>query len=135
MTGGRLRAEERIAETNVTEARERLRQVNDRATLDTRSARAELVAAQAAWESTAGTIEQARRAYEIAEVRYSSGVSTQLELSDSRLLLQQAEASRVRAARDLQVARARVALLPGLPFGAEFDVNFQVAGTDARTLR
>jgi outer membrane protein TolC len=44
-------------------------------------------------------------------------VSTQLELSDSRLLLQQAEANRAQAARDLQVARARVALLPDLPLG------------------
>jgi outer membrane protein TolC len=42
-------------------------------------------------------------------------VSTQLELSDARLSLQQAEANRTQAARDLQVARARVALLPNLP--------------------
>ena len=45
-------------------------------------------------------------------------MSTQLELSDSRLLLQQAEANRALAARDLQVARARVALLPELPLAA-----------------
>jgi outer membrane protein TolC len=63
-------------------------------------------------------VQQANRAYEIAEVRYQAGVSTQLELSDSRLLLQQAEANRAQAARDLQVARARVALLPDLPIGA-----------------
>src|SRR5262249_21651967 len=39
----------------------------------------------------------------------------QLELSDSRLLLQQAEANRAQAARDLQVARVKLALLPDLP--------------------
>jgi outer membrane protein TolC len=50
-------------------------------------------------------------------VRYRNGVSTQLELTDARLLLQQAEANRAIAARDLQVARARVALLPDLPLG------------------
>jgi hypothetical protein len=44
-------------------------------------------------------------------------VSTQLELADSRLLLVQAEANRAQAARDLQVARARIALLPDLPLG------------------
>ena len=60
---------------------------------------------------------QAARAYDIADVRYRAGVSTQLELSDSRLLLQQAEANRAQAARDLQVARARVALLADLPLG------------------
>ena len=51
-------------------------------------------------------------------VKPRAGVSTQLELTDSRLLLQQAEANRALAARDLQVARARAALLPELPLGA-----------------
>jgi len=63
-------------------------------------------------------VQQESRAYEIADVRYRAGVSTQLELSDSRLLLQRAVANRALAARDLQVARARVALLPELPLGA-----------------
>jgi outer membrane protein TolC len=60
-------------------------------------------------------VQQATRAFEIAQVRYQAGLSTQLELSDSRLLSQQAEANRALAARDLQVARARAALLPNLP--------------------
>ena len=64
-----------------------------------------------------GTVQQAQRAYQIADVRFTNGVSTQLELSDARLPLQQAEANRALAARDLQVARARVALLPNLPVG------------------
>jgi hypothetical protein len=63
-------------------------------------------------------VQQATRAFEIAQVRYQAGLSTQLELSDSRLLSQQAEANRAQAARDLQVARARAALLPNLPVGA-----------------
>ena len=62
-------------------------------------------------------MQQATRAYEIAEVRYQNGVSTQLELSDARLSLQVAQANRAVAARDLQIARARVALLKHLPIG------------------
>ena len=76
------------------------------------------MAARATWEASGGTVQQATRAYEIADVRYRAGVSTQLELTDSRLLLQQAEATRAQAARDVQVARARVALLPELPLGS-----------------
>ena len=117
LTGGRQRADEQIAETNLEEARLRLRQTDELAALDTRSAWAELLAALAAWQATAGTVQQAARAYDIADVRYRAGVSTQLELSDARLLLQQADASRAQAARDVQVARARVALLPDLPLG------------------
>ena len=117
LTGGRQREDERIAKTNLEEARLRLRQADELAALETRSAWAELLAARAAWQATAGTVQQASRAYKIADVRYRAGVSTQLELSDARLLLQQAEANRAQAARDVQIARARVALLPDLPLG------------------
>jgi len=118
LTGGRQRGDELVARADVEQSRAQLQQTRELATLDTRSAWAELAAARAAWDATSGTVQQATRAYQIAEVRYQAGVSTQLELSDSRLLLQQSEANRAQAARDLQVARARVALLPELPLGA-----------------
>jgi outer membrane protein TolC len=117
LTGGRQRGDERVAEAELEQAQVRLRQVQELADLDSRSAIAELVAARATWQATAGTVQEANRAYELAGIRYEAGVSTQLELSDSRLVLQQAEVSRAQAARDLQVARARVALLPDLPLG------------------
>ncbi len=117
LTGGRQRGDEVVARAELEQAEAQLQQVRELAAVDTRSAWAELLAARAAWEASAGTVQQASRAYEIADVRYRAGVSTQLELSDSRLLLQQAEANRAQAARDLQVARARVALLPNLPIG------------------
>ncbi|MBW3630758.1 MAG: TolC family protein [Gemmatimonadetes bacterium] len=117
LTGGRLRGVERVAEANLLESRARLQQVRELASLDTRSAYQQLASAQAAWEASSGTVEQAQRAYQIAEVRYREGISTQVELSDSRILLQQAQANRASAARNLQVARARVTLLPNLPLG------------------
>ncbi|HTM04711.1 MAG TPA: TolC family protein [Vicinamibacterales bacterium] len=118
LTGGRQRGDELVAKADLDDANLRLQQTRELATVDTQSAWAELIAARAAWEASSGTVQQAQRAYDIADVRYRNGVSTQLELSDSRLLLQQAEANRAQAARDLQVARARVALLPDLPLGA-----------------
>ena len=118
LTGGRQKGDEMVARADVEQARVQLRQVQELAALDTRAAWAALLASRAAWEATAGTVQQATRAYEIAEVRYRAGLSTQLELSDARLLLQQAEANRAQAARDLQMTRARAALLPNLPLGA-----------------
>jgi outer membrane protein TolC len=115
LTGGRQRGDEQVARAELEQAQVQLRQTEELAALDTRAAWTELVAARAAWEATAGTVQQATRAHEIADVRYRAGVSTQLELSDARLLLQQAEANRAQTARDLQVARARMALLPDLP--------------------
>ena len=62
-----------------------------------------------------GTAEQAQRAYAIDEVRFREGISTQTDLSQSRLLLEQARANRAMAARNLAVARVRLALLRDLP--------------------
>jgi outer membrane protein TolC len=116
-TGGRIKGDEVIAEANVTEARATLQRTKELAALDTRSALQDLAAAEAAWQASSGTVTQAERAHAIAELRYREGISTQLELNDARLLLQQAQANRARAARDLQVARVRIALLPDLPLG------------------
>jgi outer membrane protein TolC len=116
-TGGRQRGDELVARAELDDSRLRLQQVQELADMDTKSTWSELMAARAAWEASGGTVQQANRAYEIADVRYRNGVSTQLELTDSRLLLQQAEVNRAIAARDLQVARARAALLPDLPLG------------------
>ena len=118
LTGGRLRGSELVARAELEQSRLQLQQTRELAQLDTSSAMAELAAARAALDASTGTVGQATRAHQIAEVRYRAGVSTQLELSDARLQLQQAEANRAQAARDLQVARARIALLPDLPLGA-----------------
>ncbi len=117
-TGGRLSGDRMVANADVDEARLRLQQTREQASLDARTALATIEAARAGWQASAGTVEQAQRAYAIAEIRYREGISTQTELGDSRLLLQQALANRAQAARDLQVARVRIALLPDLPLAS-----------------
>src|SRR5688572_2840085 len=117
-TGGRITGDVRVAQADLEEARYRLTQARELSELDSYAAMARLTAADAAFNASAGTTQQAARAYQIAEIRYREGISTQVELSDSRILLEQAKANRALAARDLAVARARVALLRDLPFGA-----------------
>lgn len=129
-TGGRIRGEVLSAEANVNEARAQLEQVRELAELDTRSAYSQLEAARATWEASSGTVEQAERAYAIAEIRFREGISTQLELTDARILLEQSRTNRASAARDLQVAQARVTLLPYLPLsGAGGGAQGQGAGS------
>jgi outer membrane protein TolC len=115
LTGGRLRADENIAKANLAESQAALQQTRELATLDTYTAYEEYRAARATWDASSGTVEEAQRAYEIAELRYKEGLSTQLELSDARLALELARANRAVSARDLQVARVRLVLLPDLP--------------------
>jgi outer membrane protein len=117
-TGGNVRGQITAAEAGVVEARQRLKQAEEGATLDARLAALQLTEAETNWQASIGTAEQAQRAYAIAEVRFREGISTQLELSETRVQLQQALANRARAARDLQVARKRLELLPYLPLSA-----------------
>jgi outer membrane protein TolC len=118
LTGGRIKAEQNIARADLDSAKAQLQLTKELSDLDDASARASLGAARAEWEVSGATIQQAARAYEIAELRFREGLSTQLELSDARLLLAQAQVNRARAARDLQLTRVRLALLPELPLGA-----------------
>jgi outer membrane protein TolC len=114
-TGGRIKGEQLVAEANVREAQARYDQLREFAALDSRVTLSNLAQARSAWLASIGTADQARRAYAIAEVRYKEGISTQLELNDARILLEQAVTNRALAARNLQVARVKLALLPNLP--------------------
>jgi outer membrane protein TolC len=114
-TGGRIRGDQMVAEASLLESRALFEQTRSLAEFDTRTAVLQLESARAQWQASAGTVEQATRAYQIAEIRFREGLSTQTELTDSRILLQQAQANRAQAARDLQIAQVRVALLPDLP--------------------
>ncbi len=117
-TGGRLSGDRMVARAGIDQARLRLRQVEEQARLDARNTIATADEAEARWSATTGTVRQAQRAYQIAEIRYREGISTQTELSDSRLQLQEAQANRAQAARDLQIARVRLALIKDLPLAA-----------------
>ncbi|MDH4132082.1 MAG: TolC family protein [Gemmatimonadota bacterium] len=135
-TSGRLKGNTWVAEASLTQAELRARQAREGAALDAQDAITRLKSALARWASTQGTVEQAQRAYEIADLRYREGISTQVELSDARLLLVQAEANRATAARDTQVARARIALLKRLPLpGSEVSQTLTTAQSGQQSLQ
>ena len=114
-TGFRTSAEIDAASAGVGAARARLSATHRAAVVDTVSAAEQVAVARATWRQAARTVAQARRAHEIAELRFQQGIATQLDLVDARLLLDQARVNRARAARDLEVARLRQRLLPDLP--------------------
>ena len=114
-TGGRLAGDRMVAEANLTEAEESLAQTKEFASLDARTAVTQLSQAQAAYAASVGTDQQAAKAYRIAEVRQQEGISTQVELLQARTQFEQAKLNRVLAAKDLEVARLRIALLKDLP--------------------
>ena len=116
--GGKIKGDEMIAQANLEQARAQLRQTREAVALDGRVALSALQQAEATWQASAGTAQQAERAYNIDQIRYREGISTQTDLSQSRILLEQALANRAQAARDLAVARVKLALLRDLPLQA-----------------
>jgi outer membrane protein len=115
LTGGKIHGDELVAQAGVLQAKAQREQTRQFAALDTRIALNQLAEAQSTWEASKGTAEQAQKAYAIDEVRLREGISTQTDLTQSRLLLEQALANRAQAARNLAVARVRLALLHDLP--------------------
>jgi outer membrane protein len=115
LDGGRIKGDQLIAQAGLQQARAQREQTRQFAALDTRVALNSLEEAQATWDASRGTADQAQRAYAIDQVRYREGISTQTDLAQSRLLLEQALANRAQAARNLAVARVRLALLRDLP--------------------
>ncbi len=117
-TSGRIKGDEMVARANLADGQARLNQGKRAAALDVQLALKSLEQAEANWLASRGTEEQADKALRIAEVRYSNGISTQLELADIRNLLIQSQANTLTSAKDLQLARLRMTLLRDLPLGA-----------------
>ncbi|HTE46496.1 MAG TPA: TolC family protein, partial [Gemmatimonadaceae bacterium] len=115
LDGGRIHGDQLVAQAGLQQVRAQRTQARQFAALDTRVALNALQQAQASWEASRGTADQAQRAYAIDQVRFREGISTQTDLAQSRLLLEQASANRAQAARNLAVARVRLALLKDLP--------------------
>jgi outer membrane protein TolC len=128
-TGGRIKGDRIQAKAALEEAKLLHQRAAEAAQLDGRNSLAQLEAAAANWEASQGTATQANRAYQIADIRFREGVSTQTELLDARIALQQAEVNRAQAARDLQLARVRVALLADLPLGGVSAVTIPATST------
>lgn len=113
--GGRVVGDVLRAQADWRDAQTRRDIAGEGAAQEAADVLAERRAAEAQWAATSGTVDMARRAYAIAEMRLVEGASTALELTDARLLLETALANRAVAARDLALAVARERLLPALP--------------------
>jgi outer membrane protein TolC len=118
-TGFRTTAEIAGARADVRAAEALALEAAQVAAVDERASASDVAVSDAAFAASHRSTELARRAHEIAEVRYRQGVSTYLELVDARLALDRAQIDEATAARDLQVAQVRVALLPALPIAGQ----------------
>ncbi len=59
-------------------------------------------------KSQSSTVEQAERGFEIAQIRYKSGLGTQLEVLDAEIALNQAKLNKLNAVYDKLLAEAEL---------------------------
>jgi len=92
-----------------------LQQTREQVSVEVAKARAELRRANAAFLATRENSGEATEAFRLASLRFSRGLSTQLEVSDAQLALLTAESGEARATNDLYLATAELARALGRP--------------------
>jgi outer membrane protein len=81
--------------------------------MELQAALGEFDAARAQIEARRATVVQAQRTLELAELRFGSGLATQLDISSARLLLQQARVNEAQALYNYVNALARLERVSG----------------------
>jgi outer membrane protein len=97
LDGGRAAGETLQAETELRQVRLQRAQLHEALELELEAALAEFESARAQIQARRATVDQARRATELAELRFRTGLATQLETSDARLLMRQAQLNETQA--------------------------------------
>jgi outer membrane protein TolC len=104
-----------------------LHQQREAAALDLARGRSEFNRARAAWDARGRNSAEAAEAYELAALRFRSGLGTQLEVTDAQFAMFTAQSNEVRALLDVYLATAELARVRGrpipLPTGATIPVR------------
>ena len=101
-------AQRRLAELELQQTREAV-------TIEVARARAELRRVRALFQAQQQTAAEAREAFDLATLRFTRGLSTQLEVSDAQFALLTAQTNQARTTYDLYLAGAELARALGRP--------------------
>jgi len=128
--GFRTRGSVQEAQSNVRQAALQQTQLREGVEMEVAAALAEFDAARAQIEARRATVAQAARGFELAELRYANGMATLLEVSNARLLLQQA---RLNEAESLFAYLSSLAALEHASGGQVELVDPLMSAADTRT--
>jgi outer membrane protein TolC len=118
-----------LAQAQLRIADLQLQQEREAVALDVARARAELQRARSVFDARQQNSAEAHEAFQLASLRFSRGLSTQLEVSDAQLALLTAQSGEARATYDLYLATAELARANGRP------IPFPPAGSDQTVRR
>lgn len=103
------------AQAELARAEAQASQAHEGVAIQVAEARSEMDRAHALVAARRQTVDQATRAYHLADVRYTNGIASSLEVSDARLALQQARVNEAQSTRDYLVALAGLERALGRP--------------------
>jgi outer membrane protein TolC len=103
------------AQAELTRAEAQASQAHEGVAIQVAEARSEMDRAHALVAARRQTVSQATRAYHLADVRYTNGIASSIEVSDARLALQQARVNEAQSTRDYLVAMAGLERALGRP--------------------
>lgn len=113
--GFRTRGNVDLAKAQAQVAQLQLQQIREVVALDVARARSELSRALAVFEARRQNAAEAIEAFQLASLRFSTGLTTQLEVSDAQLSMLNAQSGAVRSVYDLYLATADLARALGQP--------------------
>jgi outer membrane protein TolC len=113
--GFRVRSNVELAQAQRRVAELELQQQREAVAVDVARARAELRRSRAAYAARQQNSLEAQEAFQLASLRFSRGLSTQLEVSDAQFALLTAQSTEARATYDLFLASADLARALGRP--------------------
>ena len=113
--GLRARSNLGVAQANLRVAELQLQLQKETVALEVARARAELQRARAVFAARQQNSSEAQEAFQLASLRFSRGLSTQLEVTDAQLALATAQSGEARATYDFYLATAELARALGRP--------------------
>ena len=113
--GFRARSNLNVAQANLRVAELQLQLQRETVALEVARARAELQRAHAVFAARQQNSSEAQEAFQLASLRFTRGLSTQLEVTDAQLALATAQSGEARATYDLYLATAELARSLGRP--------------------
>src|SRR5690606_13443962 len=112
-TGFRTSGEIQQANAELLQVELQRDQLREGLEVELEAALGEFEAARSQIEARRSTVEEARRTLELAELRFASGLATQLEISNARLLLEQARVNEAQALYNYLTALAQLERISG----------------------
>lgn len=103
---GATKAKISQADYTLTKSQEQLKQTSDTVQLDVRNAYLSLREAEKRISTSQVAVDKAEEDYKIAQVRYSSGVGTNLDVMDAQVALTQAKTNYTQALYDYNTSKA-----------------------------